>query len=384
MAATEIKKTLPVAQRSRSVDFMKKTALYSWHQEAGAKMIDFCGYLMPVQYSGIIAEHKCVRASAGLFDVSHMGNFYVKGSRSLDFLQFMTTNDAASLKNDQAQYTLMLYPDGGIVDDLIIYRIDHETWFLVVNASNMEKDFEWLRKNMQKFDGVSIENHTERLSLIALQGPKSMHILQRVLSFSVCGQLSSFRFLRTGFQDTEVMVACTGYTGEKGVEISVPNDHAVELWRALMEKGGEFGIQPVGLGARDTLRLEMGYPLYGHEISSETNPIETRLKWVTKLDKGDFIGREACIETDRHPERTVVGFVMEERAIPRQGYTLYDAAENKIGTVCSGTMSPTLQKPIGTADVLHSSKEPGSDVFMKVRNKQYHGKVVRLPFVKQE
>ncbi|WP_287371885.1 glycine cleavage system aminomethyltransferase GcvT [Prosthecochloris sp.] len=362
---------------------MKKTALYSWHEERGAKMIDFCGYLMPVQYSGIIAEHKCVRTAAGLFDVSHMGNFYVKGARSLEFLQFMTTNDAASLKNGQAQYTLMLYPDGGIVDDLIIYRIDHETWFLVVNASNMEKDFNWLRKHVEAFEGVSVEDHTERLSLIALQGPKSMHILQRVFSSSVCEQLSSFQFLRTDFQDVELMVACTGYTGEKGVEISIPNERAEDLWKVFMQEGSEFGVQPVGLGARDTLRLEMGYPLYGHEINRETNPIETRLKWVTKLDKGDFIGKEACTEADRQPERTIVGFVMEERAIPRQGYMLYDSDENEIGKVCSGTMSPTLQKPIGTANVLRQSMEPGSAVFMDVRNKRYRGKVVKLPFVRQ-
>ena len=362
---------------------MKKTALYSWHREAGAKMINFNGYFMPVQYSGILAEHKCVRTSAGLFDVSHMGNLYVKGSRSLEFLQFMTTNDVVSLKNNQAQYTLMLYPGGGIVDDLIIYRIDHDTWFLVVNAGNMKKDFDWLSKHMQMFDGVSIEDHTERISLIALQGPKSMHILQRVFSSSVCEQLSSFQFLKTNFQDAEIMIACTGYTGEKGVEISVPNEHAADLWKTLMEEGCEFGLQPIGLGARDTLRLEMGYPLYGHEISSETNPIEVRLKWVTKLDKGDFIGREACIETDRHPERTIVGFVMEERAIPRQGYALYDGAETEVGKVCSGSMSPTLQKPIGTANVFRGSVEPGNTILMEVRNKRYRGKVIRLPFVKR-
>ena len=362
---------------------MKKTALYSWHQEAGAKMTGFCGYLMPVQYSGIVAEHRCVRASAGLFDVSHMGNFYVKGSRSLEFLQFMTTNDVASLKNKQAQYTLMLYPEGGIVDDLIIYRIDRETWFLVVNAGNMAKDFEWLREHMHRFDGVSIEDHTEKLSLIALQGPRSMDILQRVFSASVCEQLSSFQFLRTDFQDAEVMIACTGYTGEKGVEISVTNEQALDLWEIIMKEGCNFGILPVGLGARDTLRLEMGYPLYGHEINRDTSPIETRLKWVTKLDKGDFIGREACIEADRHPGRSIVGFAMEERAIPRQGYTLYDGSGSEIGKVCSGTMSPTLQKPIGTADVLRTAMEPGAAVFMEVRNKRYRGKVVRLPFVKR-
>ena len=362
---------------------MKKTALYSWHKEAGAKIIDFCGYLMPVQYSGIIAEHQAVRTSAGLFDVSHMGNFYLKGSRSLDFLQFMTTNDATAIENGQAQYTLMLYPDGGVVDDLIIYRVNHETWFIVVNAGNMEKDFDWLEKHMQKFEGVSIEDHTDRLSLIALQGPKSMDILQRVFPSSVCENLSPFRFRKTGFQGSDVIVACTGYTGEKGVEISVPNESAVNLWESIMKEGGEFGIQPVGLGARDTLRLEMGYPLYGHEITRDTNPIEVRLKWVTKFGKGDFIGRDACIEADRNPERTLVGFVMEERAIPRQGYTLYNSNEKQVGKVCSGTMSPTLQNPIGIAHVLRGGMEPGTPVFMEVRNRRFRGKVVKLPFVKR-
>ena len=361
---------------------MKKTALYSWHQDAGAKIIDFAGYLMPVQYSGIVAEHRCVRNSAGLFDVSHMGNFYVKGADSLEFLQYVTTNDAASLKNGQAQYTLMLWPDGGIVDDLIIYRIDHETWFIVVNASNKEKDLEWLGKHMRKYDRVSIEDHTEKLSLIALQGPKSMHILQRVFFSSICEQLSSFQFIKAGFQDSEVMVACTGYTGEKGVEISVPNENAEALWKSIMKEGAVFGIQPVGLGARDTLRLEMGYPLYGHEINRNTNPIETRLKWVTKLDKGAFIGRELCMEADHDPERALVGFVMEERAIPRQGYVLYDVNGKEVGQVCSGTMSPTLQKPIGTAHVFRRVMEPGTPVFLDIRDKRYRGTVTRLPFVK--
>ena len=362
---------------------MKKAALYDWHLEAGAKMIDFCGYLLPVQYSGIIAEHKSVRSAAGLFDVSHMGIFFVQGARSLEFLQFMTTNDLASLKNEQAQYTLMLYADGGIVDDLIIYRIDHETWLMVVNAVNKEKDFAWLGKHAEDFDRVVIEDRTDRLSLIALQGPKSMHILQRVFSSTVCDQLSPFQFIRTDFQGAEVMIGCTGYTGEKGVEISVANEYAKDLWKTLIKEGERFGIMPVGLGARDTLRLEMGYPLYGHEISRETNPMETRLKWVTKLDKEDFIGREACVEADRQPERTVVGFEMEERAIPRQGYLLYDETENEVGKVCSGTMSPVLQKPIGTASVLRSSMKPGSRVFMEVRDRKYRGKVVKLPFVKR-
>ncbi len=361
---------------------MKKTALYSWHLAAGAKMVDFCGYLMPVQYSGIIAEHQCVRSGVGLFDVSHMGIFSVKGVRSLDFLQYMTANDAAALKNSQAQYTLMLYPNGCIIDDLILYRVDRETWFLIVNAGNREKDFDWLEEHMRNFDGVILEDLSDRRSLFALQGPKSMQVLKRVFPAMAVEQLSSFYFLETGFDDTTVIVACTGYTGEKGVEISVPNERAEMLWNALIREGREFDIQPIGLGARDTLRLEKGYPLYGHEINDTTTPIETRLKWVTKFDKGDFVGKDSCMQVDRNPEKALVGFIMKERAIPRQGHKLYTSDKKEIGTVCSGTMSPTLKAPIGTAHVLRNFMKPETPVFLEVRNRRFRGKVVRLPFVK--
>ncbi len=362
---------------------MKKTALYDWHRASGAKMIEFCGYLMPVQYSGIVAEHRAVRTSAGLFDVSHMGNFYVKGQGAFDFLQHVTTNNLALLKNQEAQYTLMLYPDGGIVDDLIVYRLDHEEWFLVVNAGNKEKDLKWLRDHLGGFEGVTVDDWTERLALVALQGPKSMHVLQRVFASSVCEALTPFHFRQTDFNGSDIMIACTGYTGEKGVEISVENHHAESLWKQLMKEGEAFGIQPVGLGARDTLRLEMGYPLYGNEISRDTNPMETRLGWVTKPEKGEFIGKAACEQALRHPERTIVGIVMEERAIPRAGYTVFNSEGREIGSVCSGTMSPTLQQPIATAYVLREAKEPGTTVFLDVRNNRYRGTVVKLPFVKR-
>ncbi len=361
--------------------FMKKTALYAWHEAAGAKIIDFGGYLMPVQYSGIIAEHTCVRSIAGLFDVSHMGNFMVKGPGAKAFLQYMTTNDLDKLSDGQAQYTLLLYPDGGIVDDLIIYRIDADTWFMVVNASNMEKDFSWLQGHLGMFQGVTLENHTDELSLIALQGPRSMDILNRVFTGGECSGLNPFHFRTVRFDGREVIVAATGYTGEPGVEISVPNDAAVALWLALMEAGSPEGIQPVGLGARDTLRLEMGYPLYGHEINRETNPLEARLKWVTKLDKGDFIGRDACLAVDSDPHRTVVGFIMRERAIPRQGSIIYDSDRQPVGTVCSGTMSPTLKQPLGTADVPRSCMKIGTQIYLEVRGKFFKGEVVKLPFV---
>ncbi|HED31798.1 MAG TPA: glycine cleavage system aminomethyltransferase GcvT [Prosthecochloris aestuarii] len=360
---------------------MKKTALYDWHEAAGAKIIDFGGYLMPVQYKGIIAEHNCVRSGAGLFDVSHMGNFYVRGSRAGEFLQHMTTNDVTRLVDGQAQYTLMLYPDGGIVDDLIIYRIDDETWFMVVNASNMEKDYQWLEQHVGMFDGVSLENHTDDLSLVSLQGPLSMDILERVFPQDDLGALAPFHFRAARFAGADVLVAATGYTGEKGVEISVPNSVAVGLWTALMDAGKDEGIQPIGLGARDTLRLEMGYPLYGHEISRDTNPLEARLKWVTKLGKQEFIGREACLAVDQDPKRTVVGFVMKERAIPRQGATLFDTSGEPVGTVCSGTMSPTLKKPLGTADVPREFMAPGTELLLEVRGRFFKAEVTRLPFV---
>ncbi len=362
---------------------MKKTALYDWHRASGAKMIGFCGYLMPVQYSGIVAEHRAVRMSAGLFDVSHMGNFYMKGPGAFEYLQHMTTNDLGLLKNQEAQYTLMLYPDGGIVDDLIVYRLDHEEWFLVVNAGNKEKDLEWLRGHLDGFEGVTVDDRTDRLSLIALQGPKSMHVLQRVFASSVCESLTSFHFRRTEFNGSDIMIACTGYTGEKGVEISVENHHAESLWKQLIKEGQQFGIQPIGLGARDTLRLEMGYPLYGNEINRDTNPVETRLGWVTKTEKGPFIGREACQQVLDQPERTIVGIVMEERAIPRTGYTVFDSEGREIGSVCSGTMSPTLQQPIATAYVLREVRKPGTTVYLDVRNRRCRGKVVKLPFVKR-
>ncbi|MBF0585644.1 glycine cleavage system aminomethyltransferase GcvT [Prosthecochloris sp. N3] len=360
---------------------MKTTALSAWHTSAGAKMIDFGGYLMPVQYKGIIAEHTCVRSSAGLFDVSHMGNFTVTGDRAEQFLQYMTTNDVTRLSDGEAQYTLMLYPDGGIVDDLIIYRISRDSWFMVVNASNMEKDFNWLEEHLGAFDGVRLENHTDELSLIALQGPRAFAVLERVLPGETCAGLKPFEFARTTFNGEDVLVAATGYTGEQGVEISVPNPVAEALWTALMDAGAEEGIQPIGLGARDTLRLEMGYPLYGHEINRDTNPIETRLKWVTRLEKEDFIGRAACQQVYSSPQRTVAGVLMQERAIPRQGFTVYNADREPVGSVCSGTMSPTLKKPIATVDIRRDCMAPGTEVQLEVRGRWFRGEVVRLPFV---
>jgi aminomethyltransferase len=363
---------------------MKKTSLYSWHEQAGAKIIDFGGYLMPVQYAGIIAEHRTVREAAGLFDVSHMGNFYVRGEKAVEFLQYLTTNNVARVRDGQAQYTLMLYPDGGIVDDLIIYRISADTWFLIVNASNCEKDFLWIGGHLGEFEGVTLEDKTASLSLIALQGPKSMGILDRVLPGSGLGGLGSFHFRSLPYEGTEIMVARTGYTGEDGVEICLPNEVALSLWTALMEAGREDGIQPIGLGARDTLRLEMGYSLYGHEIERDINPLEARLSWVVKMNKGNFIGKQACQQVEIDPRRSVVGFALEGRAIPRQGFRVFNSDHQEIGHVCSGTMSPTLQEPIGTASVLVDYTATGTTLFVEIRGALHPGVVRHLPFVNGE
>jgi aminomethyltransferase len=360
---------------------MKKTALYTWHEKAGAKIIDFGGYLMPVQYAGIIAEHRAVRSAAGLFDVSHMGNFYVKGVRALEFLQSMTTNDLSKATDGQAQYNLLLYPNGGIVDDLIIYRIDSETFFLIVNASNAPKDFAWLKEHVGAFDGVVLEDHTDQLSLIALQGPVALDILARVFPSLDVNTLGSFHFRTAQFNGSDVIIARTGYTGEKGVEICLPNELAQPLWEALMEAGKADGIQPIGLGARDTLRLEMGYSLYGHEIDQDTNPLEARLKWVVKLKKGHFIGKEACQQVELNLKRGVAGFSLDGRVLPRQHFKVYNTDRQEIGWVCSGTLSPTLQEPVGTCNIVREYIKPGTPILVEVRGVFHTGVIRALPFV---
>ena len=336
---------------------------------------------MPVQYSGIIAEHKAVRNAAGLFDVSHMGNFYVKGIRAKDFLQSVTTNDLEKLEAGNAQYNLMLYPHGGIVDDLIIYRIDRDTYFLIVNASNAPKDFAWLQQHIHDFEGVTLDDHTDRLSLIALQGPVAFDILQIVFPSLDIESLGTFQFCNTTFQGSDLIIAKTGYTGEKGVEICLPDEIALPLWQALFDAGQEFGIKPIGLGARDTLRLEMGYSLYGHEIDQDTNPLEARLKWVVKMKKGHFVGKEACQQVELNLKRGVAAFSLEGRALPRQGFKVYNTDRQEIGWVCSGTLSPTLQEPIGTCNIVREYLAPGTAILVEVRGTFHTGVIRTLPFV---
>ncbi|MBC8042236.1 MAG: glycine cleavage system aminomethyltransferase GcvT [Rhizobacter sp.] len=365
---------------------MKHTPFYQIHKSAGAKLIDFGGFEMPVQYEGIIAEHKAVRNSVGVFDVSHMGEIEVKGTNALAFLQRITTNDVSKLAQGQAQYTAMLYQnqkdimDGGVVDDLIVYKIADDDYFLIVNASNKDKDFAWMQRN-QIFN-LTLTDRSDDLSLLAVQGPNAERTLQKITDVDL-SKIEYYHFTRGVLAGVEMMISRTGYTGEPGFEICFENGHAEKVWNALFESGKEFDIKPIGLGARDTLRTEMGYSLYGHEIDETTNPVEAGLGWITKLDKGAFNGKEACEKVKANPARKLVGFVLKNKSIARQGFEMMDEAGNKIGVVCSGTMSPSLEKPIGTGYVLLPFAKAGSKVFINIRGKAEEAEVVKTPFLKK-
>lgn len=354
----------------------KKTTLYDVHVAAGAKMVDFAGYLMPVQYRGIVDEHNKVRESAGLFDVSHMGEFTFHGPGALAFLQKMTVNDVSKLAVGQAQYSAMCYPDGGIVDDLIVYR--HEDhYMMVVNASNLEKDLAWLREHATS--DVEIRDESEATGLIAVQGRNAEKILQKITDID----LSSMRFYWFGtgtIAGVPVMISRTGYTGEDGFEVAMPAQDAPKLWNLMIESGAEYGIEPIGLGARDTLRLEMKYCLYGNDIDKTTNPIEAGLGWITKLDKGDFIGREAIARVKENgPGRKLIGLELEGRNIARHGFAVLHAGE-PVGVVTSGSLSISLGKPIAMAYVRSDLAAVGTELTVQVRKKEAAARVVKTPF----
>ncbi|MDZ7375390.1 MAG: glycine cleavage system aminomethyltransferase GcvT, partial [candidate division KSB1 bacterium] len=311
---------------------IKKTALYEIHQRLGAKIVEFAGFYMPIQYKGITEEHLRVRHAVGMFDVSHMGEFEFVGPRATDFLQLMTINDVKSLNLYQAQYSAMCYDDGGIVDDLLIYRFP-EKYIMVVNAANIEKDFAWLLKHL--IDGVIMKNRSDDYSLLAVQGPKAAATLQKLTRVNLA-EVKTYWFTEGELAGVKMMIARTGYTGEDGFELMFAAEHSERVWEAVMQAGKEFDIEPIGLGARDTLRLEMKYCLYGNDIDQTTNPLEAGLGWITKLDKGDFIGRDAILKAKNDGlKRKLIGFEMDGRAIPRHGYPIYANSEN-IGTVTSG------------------------------------------------
>ncbi|GIN19976.1 MAG TPA: glycine cleavage system aminomethyltransferase GcvT [Bacillus bacterium] len=362
---------------------LKKTPLYPLYKEFGAKTIDFGGWDMPVQFSGIKEEHEAVRKTAGIFDVSHMGEIIVKGEKSLEFLQKMMTNDFSRLKVGGALYTAMCYENGGVVDDLLVYKLNEEEYFLVVNAANTEKDFDWLNEHAS--EGVEVEDVSDQYALIAIQGPKAQTILQEMSKNADLNDIGFFKFRQdVDLDGAHALVSRTGYTGEDGFEIYCHKDDAEKLWRALLEIGKDEGIVPCGLGARDTLRFEAALPLYGQELSPEITPLEAGIGFAVKLNKeDDFIGKEALKkQKEQGVDRKIAGVEMIDRGIPRTGYRVF--SDNKeIGHVTSGTQSPTLKKNIGLVLIGSDYIEDGNEVEIEVRKKRLKAKIIQTPFYKR-
>ncbi len=357
---------------------VKKTPLNTWHRENGGKMVDFAGWDMPVQFQGLRQEHQATREAVGLFDVSHMGEIRVKGPKSVESLQWMTTNDVSKLKVGQAQYTLLPNENGGLVDDLIVYCVEPgEDYLLCVNASNKDKDFAHIQKNNR---GADITDESSYWGQIAVQGPKAIALIEQVLlpNFS---EIPSFHFARFDFKGKSCLIARTGYTGEDGGEIFVPAEVTLSMWQALFDAGQSSGIQACGLGARDTLRTEARLPLYGHEIDDTTNPYSAGLGWVVKPKAKDFLGKEPMLAQKAQLTRKLVGFQLVEKGVPRQGYSLFSFDNKEIGRVTSGTMSPSLDIPIGIGYIEKTHAEIGTEFWVEIRNRKVKAKVVPTPFV---
>ncbi|WP_019122791.1 glycine cleavage system aminomethyltransferase GcvT [Brevibacillus massiliensis] len=361
---------------------LKRTPLYDLYARYGGKTIDFGGWELPVQFSGIVQEHEAVRTKAGLFDVSHMGEVEVKGEGALDFLQHLTTNDVSKLEDGQAQYSTMCYPDGGTVDDLLVYKIAGDHYFLVINASNIDKDLAWMQEH--KTDGVSIANLSDETALLAIQGPLAEKILGKLTDFDL-SQIRPFRFERNlDLAGIPVLISRTGYTGEDGFELYLAADKAAKLWEILLQAGEEDGLLPCGLGARDTLRFEAKLPLYGQELSRDISPIEAGIGFAVKTDKAvPFIGCEALkAQKEGGAPRKLVGIEMIDRGIPRSHYPVF-AGDKQIGEVTTGTQSPTLKKNVGLALLKREHAELGSLVEVEIRGKRLKAQVVATPFYKR-
>jgi len=363
----------------------KRTPFYQEHENLGAKIIDFGGFDMPVQYEGIKQEHMAVREKAGLFDVSHMGEFFVRGPKALDLIQKVTINDASKLVPGKAQYTAMCYDDGGIVDDLLVYMISGEEYMLVVNASNIEKDWKWIQSHNSM--EAEMENRSDEYALLALQGTNSIKILQKLTDSDV-SDIKFYTFEQGAVAgESDVIISATGYTGEKGFElyIDTAKSDAVKIWRELLKAGEPEGLEPAGLGARDTLRLEMGFALYGNDITKETNPLEAGLGWLTKMDKDEFVGKEALQKVkDEGVSRKLTGFVIDEgRNVPRSGYKILDGKKNEIGFVTSGTQSISLNKGIGMGYVQMDHAKEGESITIQIRKKEVPATVTKPPFYKK-
>ena len=360
---------------------MKDTALSAIHAALGAKMVPFAGYNMPVSYQGINLEHQTVREKVGVFDVSHMGEFFVTGPNALSLIQRVCSNDASKLEDGEAQYSCFPNQDGGVVDDLIVYRIAADKWLLVVNASNIDKDWAWI--NAHNTMEASLENSSDHYSLLAIQGPKAIQAMQSLTQENLSA-IKFYTFKINTFAGVEnVIISATGYTGSGGFEIYCKNTQVAKIWTKVLEAGANWGIQPIGLAARDTLRLEMGYCLYGNDIDDTTSPLEAGLGWITKFNK-DFINSESLKkQKEIGVSKTLVGFELSQRGIPRQGYAIVDAQGNSIGRVTSGTMSPSMGKGIGLGYVPMALKEVGSQIHIQIRNKIVPAIVVKLPFYKK-
>ncbi|MBC7862989.1 MAG: glycine cleavage system aminomethyltransferase GcvT [Bacteroidia bacterium] len=360
---------------------MKDTALTKKHISLGAKMVPFAGYNMPVSYTGLNEEHAIVRNGVGVFDVSHMGEFSVKGPDALDLIQRVTSNDASVLIDGKVQYSCLPNDKGGIVDDLLVYRVKADEYYLVVNASNIEKDWNWIMKHNTK--GVDMKNVSDTTSLLAVQGPKAINALQKLTDVDL-SKMEYYSFCVGKFAGCDnIVISNTGYTGAGGFEIYFPNDTAEKMWDAIFEAGKEFGIKPIGLGARDTLRLEMGFCLYGNDIDDTTSPIEAGLGWITKFTK-EFTNSKALLaQKEKGVSRKLVGFEMIDRGIPRHDYPITDADGKQIGKVTSGTQSPTLNKAIGMGYVETAFAKADSEIFISIREKKIKAKVVKIPFLKK-
>jgi aminomethyltransferase len=359
---------------------LKSVALENKHISLGAKMVPFAGYLMPVSYSGLNDEHVTVRNAVGVFDVSHMGEFILKGEHALDLIQRVTSNDASVLADEKIQYSCLPNDKGGIVDDLLVYRMNEKEYMLVVNASNIEKDWNWISKLNTK--GVEMKNISDGVSLLAVQGPKAILALQKLTDINL-SDIPYYSFKRGLFNGEEnVVISNTGYTGAGGFEIYFPNASADKMWDAIFAAGAEFGIKPIGLGARDTLRLEMGFCLYGNDINDTTSPIEAGLGWITKFTK-EFTNKAALLEQkEKGVSQKLVGFEMIDRGIPRHDYQIADASGTIIGKVTSGTQSPSLNKAIGMGYVPTTFSKADSEIFIMIRDKAIKAKIVKIPFYK--
>lgn len=360
---------------------MKHIPLKHIHEALGAKMVDFAGFYMPVQYEGVNAEHETVRNGVGVFDVSHMGEFLLTGEKALDLIQKVTSNDASTIEIGKAQYSCLPNENGGIVDDLIIYRMKENQYLLVVNASNIDKDWDWISKHNDL--GVEMRNLSDDYALLAIQGPKSIEATQSLTSVNL-SEIPYYSFKVGDFAGIEnVIISATGYTGSGGFEIYCKNDEVEQIWNKVFEAGASFGIKPIGLAARDTLRLEMGFCLYGNDIDDTTSPLEAGLGWITKFTK-DFTNSENLKkQKEEGVKRKLVGFELIERGIPRHDYEIVDSEGNVIGKVTSGTMAPSLGKGIGMGYVTTEFSKADSEIFIKIRNNNVKAKVVKTPFYKK-